>query len=199
MCCRSWPPGCRPRQDDPVATPIQLDPSEIVPMMRVTSRHLYGRFVGDLYQRAAAQIEPLSDSLSGTEAAEYLARQVLRVNADLSAQAQAFPSHWWMLLLRYISPVIFACNGGNYSRYRGYAERASAGSTRRLDGVSSSAILGEPQIKRAIRLVVTAVVCEDVHTATGLVNSGASLAPGENGSYQLVMSDELQESVSHCP
>jgi hypothetical protein len=43
-----------------------------------------------LYQRAAARIEPLPDSLSEAVTAVYLAAQVHRLNADLSAQSQAF-------------------------------------------------------------------------------------------------------------
>jgi hypothetical protein len=134
-----------------------------------------------------ARVDPLPERLSGPEAAAYLNRQAARLNADLSSQVRAFPSHWWLLLLRFISPVVFCCNAGNYSRY----------STRNLDGTSSLGILGEPQIKRALRLVATAAACEDVHGAARMVNCGASLVPGGNRSYELLMSDELEESVSH--
>ena len=179
-----------------MTSPFRFDLSEVIPMMRVTSRHLYSQSGNDFYRRAMIRIDPLPEQLSGAEAAAYLSRQAHQLNAELSSQVQAFPSHWWLLLLRFISPVVFACNSGNYSRYRGYAERVSAASTRTLIGTSAIGILGEPQIKRTLRLVATAAACEDVHTAAGMVNCGASLAPGRNGSYELVMSDELRESVT---
>jgi hypothetical protein len=52
---------------------MQLDPSEIVPVMRVISRGLHRRFGRDFYQRAVARLEPLLDSLSRAKAAVYLA------------------------------------------------------------------------------------------------------------------------------
>ncbi|MFE2752563.1 hypothetical protein ACFXGA_11250 [Actinosynnema sp. NPDC059335] len=171
--------------------PFLMSRAQILPMMRTMSREIYEQVGRDLYSQSRRQLDAISEPLSGADAANYLARQSARVKADLLKQAQAFPSHWWLLLLRYISPVIFGSGGGNYSRYRGCAERMSARSTRRLDSGNSAGLLGEPQVKRTIRFVTTSALYEDLHIAAGCVSAGAALHPDGEQRYELVLDEGL--------
>ena len=178
-----------------MATPLQADWSNIVTIIRRQSRWVFAEIHLELYRRALQVIEPLSGPLAAEFAAAYLNAQAIRLDSELQRQAQVFPSHWWMLLLRYISPSIFGCYGGNYARYRGYAERVSAWSERNLEGVAAASLMGESQIKRALRFAVTAAVREDLHSAAGRVAAGACLEPDPNYPYRAVMDHDLTQAM----
>lgn len=160
-------------------------------LFRSSSRRIFVESGKGFGLQAYNLIDKPTKELWGEEAATYLRNALLILEKDCRRQAQALPSNWWLIILRSLSPIIYACNSGNYSRYRGFAERVSAWSTRLIQGQIAGPTIGEPQVKRAVRLVVTAAIAEDVHSALMEVNIGAGVSPSVDGPFKINIPDEV--------
>ncbi|MET7808803.1 hypothetical protein [Micromonospora chersina] len=163
---------------------------------RALSRWCYEENVHAYYSKAQQIIDPIPAVLDGREAAEYLEAQAAKLEASCRAQVGVYPSNWWLFYLRVISPVIFGCTSVSYTRYRGFAERASAYSERQWLAVPGTGHLSEPQAKRCIRLVITAAAAEDVRGKLNYVYLGAKLVPSTDRPFELVSSDAVDEAIN---
>ncbi len=159
------------------------------------SRSFLHEAAHDSHGRILCEVDQLDREVDGIEAADYLRTQMEKVERLCIQQAQAYPSNWWLLLLRHISPIVFACNSSNYASYRGYTEYISALSNRRVDGTVIEFPVETPQVKRCLRLAASCALTEDMSLTLRCVNRGARLIPSQSKRYKLLVPDSLGKAI----
>jgi hypothetical protein len=159
----------------------------------------YSRTLGPVaaaaYDRLRSLIEPPSGVLEGEAAERYFLQQIERCEQDCRRQVEAFPSNWWLLYLRILSPILFWCHTPGYSRYRGFTEALTATSTR-----SRSAELmpwGRPQLARAVRLLASCTAVEDLRADhRRAVVTGVRVEPTASG-YNIVVPPAVNRAFAN--
>lgn len=149
---------------------------EVVSATRAASRRLLSR-AEQGYARTRSLVEPPPGALEGKAAEGYLLAQIAKAEEDCAQQVRAFPSHWWLLYLRAVSPVLFSAdNPGGYARFRGYPEALSASSQRVLGPVNMP--WTGAQFSRVIRFIGSCRVVEELRNIHRIsIATGVQVVP----------------------